>query len=266
MADPGEARVPRVRVAHYKRRLLRIAEVWFEETDSRPDADIVELAGMPRPVDGSIVAPAHTLIVPLCHPDEGAILMQMEQSTRYQIRLAESRDKLKYEHSRPGSLSELSKFTDAYADEIARGNPSMRLNLERLSGLAEAGVLDLSTTRDEHDEVLTWHVNVVGRRIVRMLHSVTILSAVAEQQAKNARGRANRYHYWMDMRRFRAEGVEGYDFGGWYTGQEDRKKLQINRFKRGFGGDVVCQYNCLYPLTIRGWAALKLRGLARRGA
>lgn len=75
-------------------------------------------------------------------------------------------------------------------------------------------------------------------------------------------GRANRLHHWSDMLRFRDEGFGIYDFGGWYSGTQNQALLQINRFKKSFGGELVRQYNCDEAITWKGVVALWLRAAA----
>lgn len=68
---------------------------------------------------------------------------------------------------------------------------------------------------------------------------------------RNLIGRANRFHHWQDMLRFKQAGIRVYDFGGWYQGTTDTEKLGINRFKAEFGGTVVTNYNCKLLLTAK---------------
>ena len=68
----------------------------------------------------------------------------------------------------------------------------------------------------------------------------------------------------MDIVRYRRQGLGCYDFGGYYTGTEDIKKLQINKFKSGFGGATACNYNFLIPNTWVGKIALMIRRLRPR--
>jgi hypothetical protein len=64
------------------------------------------------------------------------------------------------------------------------------------------------------------------------------------------------------MLRLRELGFTSYDFGGWYSGQDDEAKLNINRFKEGFGGQVATQYNIDHGITLKGTLAVQLRRAA----
>jgi hypothetical protein len=58
------------------------------------------------------------------------------------------------------------------------------------------------------------------------------------------------------MLRFREKGVLVFDFGGYYTGDQDEEKLRINGFKDEFGGVVINEFNCEQPITVKGKLAL----------
>jgi hypothetical protein len=53
-----------------------------------------------------------------------------------------------------------------------------------------------------------------------------------------------------------------YDFGGWYAGTDDAALVAINRFKHGFGGSRVVEYNASRALT--GLGRLYMLWTARR--
>jgi hypothetical protein len=46
-----------------------------------------------------------------------------------------------------------------------------------------------------------------------------------------------------------------FDFGGWYVGS-DPQLLNINEFKRGFGGTVAREYQCEQIRTLKGHIVL----------
>ena len=58
------------------------------------------------------------------------------------------------------------------------------------------------------------------------------------------------------MLRLKEQGVQYFDFGGWYPGTEDIQLLGANAFKRGFGGEIVREYECEQILTLKGWIVL----------
>jgi hypothetical protein len=55
--------------------------------------------------------------------------------------------------------------------------------------------------------------------------------------------------------RYKEEGLKIFDFGGWYQGP-DPDMLKINEFKRGFGGQVLHEFECEQTLTLKGKVVL----------
>jgi hypothetical protein len=68
---------------------------------------------------------------------------------------------------------------------------------------------------------------------------------------------------WSDILRYKAEGLEIFDFGGWYQGS-DLAMLKINDFKRGFGGQVLREYECEQTLTLKGRVVLAVAAVMNK--
>jgi lipid II:glycine glycyltransferase (peptidoglycan interpeptide bridge formation enzyme) len=60
------------------------------------------------------------------------------------------------------------------------------------------------------------------------------------------------------MLAYRNQGIEKFDLGGWYNGTTDQARLGINKFKEGFGGKVVCEYEGEQILSLKAWAAVNM--------
>jgi hypothetical protein len=106
--------------------------------------------------------------------------------------------------------------------------------------------------------VLVWHAYHRGRERVRLLHSVSLYRTTEDSARRNLVGRANRYHHWQDICRFRADAIALYDFGGWYEGARDREKVRINAFKEEFGGIIVPTFSCQLAITVKGQVVVAL--------
>jgi len=240
---------------YYKKSFLRVAEIWFHRPDRPLNADIVRCMQMPDRIEKTRCQAFNTLMIDLTVEKE-ELLKHMERGTRYEIRRAQTKDALNYETVSAKDIDGMREFSAAYEKNVASRNDALKLNLSKLSSLAENDRLDLSVVTDSNKHALTWHMYIVSDSLVRLLYSVSGLSNADDQERRNLYGRANRLHHWLDMQRFRGEGYRQYDFGGYYSGDSDNKKLQINNFKKGFGGAEVLTYNCMYPLTFRGRIAL----------
>lgn len=263
-ADPREYESSGTLPILYRKGLLCVAETWFQDATPPAGADIVRCVQIPAPIDGVSCDEFCTLMVDLT-ADCDAILAGMDRSTRYKIRRAETKDGLRYEHRPVRRFEDMREFLAAYDTHVVSRSDDLSINRAKITRLSESGQLDLSVTCDNQGIGLTRHVHILGAGTARLLYSVSEASRSADTERRNLCGRANRLHHWRDMQRFQSSGIGRYDFGGFYTGSTDAKRLKINEFKRGFGGQLAVTYNCVYPLTLRGRMALAAWRLLRRG-
>jgi hypothetical protein len=242
----------------YSKQRLTIAEFHYDEQASKPRVDIIRYQSRPEKVDGTISYPFSTILIDL-KQDSDALLGQMSKTTRNEVRRA-AKDDLTFAFTERPDRAGLTEFFEFY-DEFARLKRLPTLNRARISGMCESQALMLSRIVGPDGSVLVWHCYVHANGWARLVHSASWFRAADKaQQAVNSR--ANRYLHWMDMLRLREAGFASYDLGGWYSGQEDVEKLNINRFKEGFGGRVVPQYNCDQGVTLKGFLAVHLRHVA----
>lgn len=262
MTEQASQRAPTPQPICYKRGLLRVAETWFHDVPRPPDVDLVRCVQISAPVDGASCDEFCTLVVDLTAScDE--ILAGMERGTRYEIRRAQTKDELRYEHRPIRGLEDLQEFLAAYEVHVASRDDALGINRTKVMHLAESARLDLSITSDNQGTPLTRHVHILGAGTSRLLYSVSEASRSVDAERRNLCGRANRLHHWLDMQRFKTGGYSRYDFGGFYPGVVDDKKLRINDFKKSFGGERILTYNCVYPLTLKGRMALAAWKLLR---
>lgn len=242
----------------YRKAGLRIAELWFDEKVNGVQADILRRFEHPTPVAEGKCTPSHTILIDLNH-DPDLLLASMKRETRYEIRRSADKDGVRYEMWIAADSDWLAQFLSFYDECVTpEGLPKMRnVRLVRLQKLAEAGALSLSLVRGETGVPLVWHAYYRTKERVRLLHSASLRRGLNSPQ-QNLLGRANRYHHWQDVLTFKAQGIGVYDLGGWYEGDSNPKRLSVNKFKEGFGGQVVLNYNCLQGLTKLGKAAIWL--------
>jgi hypothetical protein len=108
-----------------------------------------------------------------------------------------------------------------------------------------------------------YHANYRDQRRARELYLPSLYRKLSEKAARNLIGRANRYLTWSDILRYKEQGLKSFDFGGWYPGT-DPGMLKINEFKRGFGGQVLREYQCEQVLTFKGWVVLHAAKILER--
>jgi hypothetical protein len=242
----------------YSKHRLTIAELHFDEQTAPPPVDIIRYQSRMEKVDATVCYPFTTILIDLTQEPD-ALMAQLSKTTRNEVRRA-MKDELTFEMSTEPDQSWVNDFF-AFYGEFAQLKGLAGLNRERLLGMRECQSLVLTRICAPDGTVLVWHCYVKASNWVRLVHSASLFRA-ADKAQQNLTSRANRYLHWCDMVRFREMGIATYDFGGWYSGQEDTEKLKINQFKEGFGGKVASQYNADLGITLKGILAVRLRHAA----
>ena len=243
-------------------RFLRRGEVWYDGEPDDSAVDWVVYHQRPRPVPRARWRYFYTLLIDLNQSPE-QLLGQMSSSTAYKIRRARDRDGIccqSCDTSKPGVLDEFEQVYNRFAGQ--KGLPL--LDRAEVDQLAYAGVLEISIAKDCGGKPLAYHTYYRGPSRSRLLHSASLYRELDDASARNMMGRANRYLFWWDMLRHREQGLKHFDFGGWYPSKQDVGLLEVNRFKEGFGGRVVREYNCEQIRSVKGWVVLTAAGLLKK--
>jgi hypothetical protein len=237
------------------RSLYRTAVVFFDDSPDLRGIDIVRYFHRRERI-GASVSDSPTLVIDLTRtPDE--LLADMRKDTRYEIRRAAEKDLVTYQclDSRDGAT--LLRFCDAY-DQFAALKNLAPADRRTLTAYAYGDVLDLSTVSSPDGNVLVWHAYVRSHSRARLLHSASALRETADKDARTLLGRANRFHHWKDMLRFKEAGLREYDLGGYAKAAPSDELRQVNRFKESFGGRVADEYNSVAARTLKGRLVLGL--------
>jgi hypothetical protein len=243
----------------YQKKFLRIAEYWGAEPERNPKVDLVRFFQYSEPLANAFCREFYSIVLNL-QPNKGDLFSKMKRNTRYEIRRAELSDQFLYQVANGEDSALLSEFIDNH-DQFAAHKAQAKINHLWVSTIAAAGLLQISRVQDPVGRTLVWHAYHIGDERATLLYSASILRPESDGNLRTRVGRANRYHHWQDILHFKELGLTIYDFGGWYEKKEDRARLNINKFKEGFGGDIVKTYICERPLTLRGWVFLKTRTL-----
>jgi hypothetical protein len=247
----------------YKSRFLTRAEVWFdnEPTATARPVDWILYNLRSCPVPGAQSRSFYTLLIDLSQTQE-QLRAQLSEDTAYKIRRARNRDKITCEWCDPRNPGVMDGFEQMYnAFAAIKGLPV--LNRARLERLAAAGVLDVSAAKDPQGNILVYHANYRDERRATQLELPSLYRSLPQSAARNFSGRANRYLTWSNILRYKDQGLKSFDFGGWHLGT-DQDMLSINDFKRGFGGQVVREYQCEQILTLKGWVVLNAAKLLQQ--
>ncbi len=186
---------------------------------------------------------------------EEEILAGYSKSLRQQIRQA-----------REGGIiivfeKEISEFVTFFNDFAERHN----LNPTSKRRLEELGEDRLFSYAVYEGQKLSAHSYLLDRpnKIVRSWQSASGRSI--EGADKNLVGKANKLLHHEDMKYFKSQGFEVYDFGGYAMDPPTDSLAGINSFKASFGGKVVeCKDYYSYPFVFLKWLG-GLFGLVGRG-
>ncbi len=235
-------------VLHYP--FFRLGEAWFGERPAQERVDLISYRQHPQPLRQGLCHPRYTLVTDL-GPEPDEILANMSKENQYKIRRAGQRDELQYEYA--DVQTAIPEFRRFY-DHFARQKQLRQANARRLHALAQINGLALSQVRHRELGILVWHAYLLAGNRARLLYSASHYRDESDSGVRNLVGRANRYHHWRDMLKFREGGIATFDWGGWYCGNRDAERLRVNRFKESFGGAIIQEYD--------GWVARSPLGLA----
>ena len=232
----------------YRTAFTRCAEFWFGEPEGAGHYDAVIRHRAPYRIEAGKCTDFFTLHVDLTRSSE-SIFEAFSRNTRAQIRKSIDGDDFRFEFMDRPTLADVEGFIDFY-DRFADANGLSRMHVPRLIGMLNSGALSLTKVATA-DRTLTWHANVSRNAHVGLLFSASHLRLEESSEIRKMIGRANRRLHWEEMQRFKQQGREIYDFGGWYEGTDDAQMLSVNRFKEEFGGRKVLTFTIVEDRTFR---------------
>ena len=249
---------------------IRIADLYFDEPKPRLEkVDIFRHNQVAAPVRGASCTSFPTIVVGLSS-SEDQLLANMKRDYREKIRRAEREEGkgfLRYEYSNKCDLAWITRFADHF-DRCATAKTLPKASRSRLSVLAQNNALDISLMSDSRGEILAASSAVFTPKRMRGLYAAASFRLTSDPTRRSLIGRANRYLIWRDILRFKEAGADLFDFGGYYTGNTDVEKLNINSFKTGFGGETRTEFNCEECVTLKGilarWAIAQRNAWAWR--
>jgi len=247
----------------FKSRFLTRGEIWYDDKpgDTR-SVDWILYQQRSRPVPGAKWRYFHNYYVDLTQSTE-QLTQGLRKDTAYKIRRARDRDQIICECCDPRDPAVLDRFEEMY-NPFAAARGLSRLDRAQTDSMAAAGALDLSVARDSNGNALVYHANHRDQCRATQMQSPSLYWKLSDSAARNLIGRANRSLIWNDMLRYKKQGLKCFDFGGWYPGTTDQALLKINEFKRGFGGQVVREYQCEQILTLKGLLVLTIARLLKQ--
>jgi len=255
----------------FARKGVRIAEAWFDEEPEQTGVDIIRQIQHPSPVSAAKCDAFPTILLDL-RQSHDELAAGMKKDARYAIRRAEQKDNLEWSWADVSNHDVFHRFCELYNGHANRKGLLLLDDptIARLKMYAARKLFCLTEIKAQDMTSLTWHAYIVSppevktARRARLLYSLSLRNGNEDSARTQLIGRANRFHHWRDIERFKADGFDYYDFGGWYGGNEDQERLKINKFKEEFGGTFVTDYDCEHPVSFKGRLYLTTRSLLRR--
>jgi len=246
----------------YRSRFLTRGEVWFDDEPDGTPVDWICYRQRSSPVAKSSWKNYYTLLIDLAK-SPAVLLSEMDQRTVQKIEEAEAKDHAHWERCEARESKRMDDIETMW-NQFAAATKSPRLDRKWLDRTIEAGALELSAVKDAESNLLTYHLSYVGKRRAQDLIVVSRYSSVPNSALRKRINRANCFGHWKNLMTFKERGLRHYDFGGWYPGTTDMRLLGMNAFKKGFGGQVVREYDCEQILTLKGWLVLNVARVLKR--
>ncbi len=238
----------------YRSRFLTRGEVWFDDDPDGAPVDWIHYRQRSSPLAKGRWKHFYTLLIDLTKsPDE--LLSEMDPRTVRKIQDAQERDKTRWQRCDPKDSRVMDQVEEMWNRNAAAPNGT-RLDRDWLNQIIAANALDLCVAMDSGGNVLAYHLAYVAARRVQQLIIVSTYSSSPNAAKRNRINRANCLGHWNNFLAFKERGVRYFDFGGWYPGTTDIRSLGMNAFKKGFGGQVVREYEGEQILTLKGWVVL----------
>lgn len=132
------------------------------------------------------------------------------------------------------------------------------LSINELKEYASKDALVI-TTAEIDGKTVVYHSYIKDEVHSRFLHSCSEFRE-ADNAARNAIGRANKYLHWNDWITLKHLGVKEYDWGGIASYEEPNG---IDKFKMSFGGQYRKYYNLYCDCSFAARAYAKVRKIMR---
>lgn len=248
-------------MVNFKLNFCRAREIWFSETKKSDNADLLfyfQMTDKPVSVPFEVF---HTLIIDITQ-EEVEIFNGFAKNVKYEINRAENKDGLSCSfHISPIESDIIKNFVNDY-NLFNKERSKNKIQPKEFEKYSRAGAL-LLTSVSHNGKIIVWHSYIIKDRRARLKTSSSLSNAESSEM-RNLTGRANRWLHWQDIKNLKQRGFKVYDFGGWYSGNDDRKLLGINEFKETFGGIKEKSYNYTLAPTLKGKLYLFLSNLKNK--
>ncbi len=244
----------------YKHRFIKIQTVWFDDKiEVEPDVDVVVYRQVQKAFKNS--EEFYTLLIDLSQTED-QIFESFSKSNRKEIRKSINNDNLIYKMHFKDIDDELIKSFLKAQNKFSKERDLGEWSFDQLKAYAEYNELYISTISTNDNTILSWRVHISSNKRARALVSNSFYHN-GDKDFRNLIGRASRLMRWKDISYFKNHGFNIYDFGGWYNGSEDKKKLSINQYKESFSKEKDKSYNYTVNITWKSHLFNLLKNIKR---
>lgn len=209
--------------------------VWFSDKIDGKFSSLTIYKQATNGVDlkGYIKTPFYTKLIDLTKTIE-EINADIDKNTIYEVRRA-TKDGSQFRVC--SSSGEFLAFYNAFA----RDKKLKQISKDNIS--PEENIVITEAIVDNVTKVM--HAYLVDSAIhrTRLLYSASQHLSSTSTSERAIIGRMNRYLHLQDMLYFKELNYKVYDMGGYAFETKDEALLNINKFKDGFGGSLVCEYD-----------------------
>jgi lipid II:glycine glycyltransferase (peptidoglycan interpeptide bridge formation enzyme) len=198
----------------------------------------------------------HTLCIDLSK-DESTLLKEMDRNARNYIKKSEAFDNFECSITFSPSSELLDKVRSFY-NTFAKNKGIGQFENIVIEEIKRKNALAVSEVKSSDGNTLCYHVYIADGKTAYCKYSASHFRLSADKDFHILVGRANRYLHWTDIRFFKKNGYQVYDFAGLTLDKNNKVLNNIDRFKREFGGSVVTKYNFYIPKNLLGKFALKI--------
>jgi len=187
--------------------------------------------------------------------DEHELLMELNKTTRRQVKRAEERglERVVIENPTDEDLLVFQVFYNDFAKD-KKTYPCSSYHMKTMKLLRDKNALLITYIKDSKD-ILCYRIYILDGKFAMNLYSASHFRMADSQELKKVSGQANRLLTWKSILWFKNNGYVLYDFGG-LTNDEN-----IRRFKFGFGGGIVPVYFGYKANSYVGSIIIKIRDL-----
>lgn len=171
---------------------------------------------------------------------EEIIFKNFSDTTRNEIHRAE-KEGITYTHIDHPNKEELKSYHRFY-NQFLKAKGLKTIAFWTIKKYIWHLVLTYSTLENE---ILNYHLYLVDSTIgkARLLQSCSLFRKESDKNKINIIWYANRWLHYYDMKFFKWKGYQEYDWGWLYLWEEDKQKINIDKFKLSFGPETTTQQN-----------------------